>query len=146
LTLSGRGLAHTSPLSGQSTYLRRHRELHTGEALDKRDLTGDLVIYSANAYLIRDARVEDVPELVRLGWANAESWPSGQILVGEIRGVVAAALAVDENRSWIATVPGASSLLAHMHARAVGIRAYRRTPSLADRIRERTGGRVTVNV
>jgi hypothetical protein len=43
-------------------------------------------------------------------------------------------------------VPGAPSLLAHMHARAVGIRAYRQTPSLADRIRERTGGRVTVNV
>lgn len=37
-------------------------------------------MYSANAYLIRDARVEDVPELVRLGWANAESWRSGQIL------------------------------------------------------------------
>jgi hypothetical protein len=103
-------------------------------------------MYSANAYLIRDARVEDVPELVRLGWATAESWPTGQILVGEIRGVVAAALAIDENRSLIATVPGAPSLLAHMHARAAGIRAYRQTPSLADRIRERTGGRVTVNV
>jgi hypothetical protein len=103
-------------------------------------------MYSANAYLIRDARVEDVPELVRLGWATAESWPSGQILVGEIRGVVAAALAVDENRSLMATVPGAPCLLAHMHARAVGIRAYRQTPSLADRIRERTRGRVMVNV
>jgi hypothetical protein len=103
-------------------------------------------MYSANTYLIRDARVEDVPELVRLGWANAESWPSGRILVGEIRGVVAAARAVDENRSLMATVPGASSLLAHMHARAVGIRAYRRTSSLADRIRERTGGWVTVTV
>jgi hypothetical protein len=53
-------------------------------------------MYSANAYPLRDARVEDVPELVRLGWANVESWPSGQILVGEIRGVVAAALAGDE--------------------------------------------------
>jgi hypothetical protein len=103
-------------------------------------------MYSANAYLIRDARIEDVPELVRLGWTNAESWPSGQILVGEIRGVVAAALAVDENRTLIATVAGAPSLLAHMHARAVGIRAYKRTPALADRIRERTGGRATVTV
>jgi hypothetical protein len=103
-------------------------------------------MYSANAYLIRDARVDDVPELVRLGWASAESWPSGQILVGEIRGVVAAALAVDENRSLTATVPGAPVLLAHMHARAAGILAYRQTPSLADRIRERIGGRVTVTV
>jgi hypothetical protein len=103
-------------------------------------------MYSANAYLIRDARIEDVPELVRLGWADPESWPSGQILVGEIGGVVAAALAVDENRSLMATVPGAPSLLAHMHARAAGIRAYKQTPSLADRIRERTGRRVTVNV
>jgi hypothetical protein len=59
---------------------------------------------------------------------------------------VAAALAIDENRSLIATVPGAPSVLAHMHARAAGIRAYRQTPSLADRIRERTGRRVPVNV
>jgi hypothetical protein len=88
-------------------------------------------MYSANAYLIRDARLEDVPELVRLGWATAESWPSGQILVGEIRGVVAAALAVDEKRSLMATVPGAPSLLAHMRARAAGIRAYRQTPPIA---------------
>jgi hypothetical protein len=77
-------------------------------------------MYSANVYRIRDARVEDAPELVRLGWATAESWPGGQILVGEIRGVVAAALAVDEDRSLMANVPGAPSLLAHMHARAVG--------------------------
>jgi hypothetical protein len=117
----------------------------TGEVLDNA-AHRRFAVYSANAYLIRDAGVEDVPELVRLGWATAESWPSGQILVGEIRGVVAAALAVDENRSLMATVPGAPSLLAQMHARAVGIRAYRQTPSLADRIRERTGGRVTVNV
>jgi hypothetical protein len=87
-----------------------------------------------------------VPGLVRLGWANAETWPNDQILVGEIRGVVAAALGVDENGSLIATVPGAPSLIAHMHARAAGIRAHKRMPSLADRIRERTGGRVTVTV
>jgi hypothetical protein len=103
-------------------------------------------MYSANAYLIRDARLEDVPELVRLGWASEESWPSGQILVGEIRGVIAAALAVDENRALMAAVSGAPSLLAHMRARAVGIVAYRRTPSLADRIRERTRQRVMLNV
>jgi hypothetical protein len=56
-------------------------------------------MFSATAYVIRDARVEDVPELVRLGWATEEDWPTGQILVGEIHGVVAAALAIDENRS-----------------------------------------------
>jgi hypothetical protein len=103
-------------------------------------------MYSANAYLIRDARIEDVPELVRLGWTTEESWPSGQILVGEIRGVVAAALAVDENRALIAAVPGAPMVLAHMRARAMGIQAYRETPSLADRIRERMRPRVTMNV
>ena len=94
-------------------------------------------MFSATAYVIRDARVDDVPELVRLGWATSEDWPSGQILVGEIHGVVAAALAIDENRAVMASVQGAPRVLAHMRARAAGIVAHRRTPSVADRIRER---------
>ena len=103
-------------------------------------------MYSANAHVIRHACLADVPELVRLGWASEESWPSGQILVGEIRGVVAAALAVDENRALVAAVSGAPLLLVHMRLRATGIHAYRQTPSLADRIRERTNQRVMLNV
>ena len=94
-------------------------------------------MYSATAYVIRDVRVDDVPELVRLGWSTSEDWPTGQILVGEILGVVAAALAIDENRAVAADVAGAPYLLAHMRARAAGILAYRETPSVADRIRER---------
>lgn len=103
-------------------------------------------MYSANAYVIRDARVEDVPELVRLGWATEEDWPPGQILVGEIRGVVAAALAIEENRALTAAVSGAPYLLANMRARAAGILAHRRTPSLADRIRKQMRPRVTLAV
>jgi hypothetical protein len=56
-------------------------------------------MFSATAYVIRDARVTDVPELVRLGWATEQDWPRGRIVVGEILGVIAAALAVDENRA-----------------------------------------------
>ena len=99
-------------------------------------------MFSATAHLIRDVRVADVPELVRLGWESEADWPTGQILVGEINGVVAAALAVDENRSLVASLPGAPFLLAHMRARAAGIQAHRRTPSVADRIRERMGQRL----
>ena len=93
-------------------------------------------MFSANAYLIRDARVDDVPELVRLGRATEELWPSGDILVGEIRGVVAAALAIDSGRAVTAEVARAPQLLAHMRARAAGIKAHRATPDLAERIRE----------
>lgn len=103
-------------------------------------------MYSANAYVIRDVRVDDVPELVRLGWTTSEEWPSGQILVGEIDGVVAAALAIEENRALTAAVAGAPYLLAHMRARAAGIQAYKRTPSVADRIRERMAPRVALRV
>lgn len=103
-------------------------------------------MFSATAYAIRDARVDDVPELVRLGWASEQEWPSGHILVGEIRGVVAAALALDEGRSVAADVPGAGRLLAHMRARAAGIQAHKRTPSVADRIRERMRTRVVLDV
>jgi hypothetical protein len=101
-------------------------------------------MFSANAFVIRDARVDDVPELVRLGWATSEEWPTGQILVGEIHGVVAAALAIDENRAVAAELPAASRLLAHMRARAAGIEAYKRTPAVADRIRERMRRQVAV--
>ena len=101
-------------------------------------------MYSATAYAIRDIRVDDVPELVRLGWTTSEDWPTGQILVGEILGVVAAALAIDENRAVSSDVAGAPYLLAHMRARAAGILAYRETPAVADRIRERMSPGVAV--
>jgi hypothetical protein len=94
-------------------------------------------MFSANAYVIRNARADDVPELVRLGWSTEELWPSGAILVGEIDGVVGAGLAIDENRAVAADLPRAPQLLAHMRARAAGIQAHKRTPSVADRIRER---------
>jgi hypothetical protein len=103
-------------------------------------------MYSVTTFTIRDASPHDVPELVRLGWSTEDAWPSGQILVGEIGGVVAAALAIDEDRCVVADVPGASYLLAHMRARGAGIQAFRRTPSLADRIRERLGRHITVSV
>ena len=101
-------------------------------------------MYSATAYAIRDIRVDDVPELVRLGWATSEEWPTGQILVGEIGGVVAAALAIDENRAISSSIPRSPNLLAHMRARAAGILAHKRTPSVADRIRERMSPEVAV--
>jgi hypothetical protein len=101
-------------------------------------------MFSATTYVIRDARVIDVPELVRLGWATSEDWPTGRILVGEIHGVVAAGLAIDENRAVAAQLPGAPRLLAHMRARAAGIQAYQRTPAVADRIREQMRRRLAV--
>jgi len=99
-------------------------------------------MYSASAYVIRDIRVDDVPELVRLGWATEEDWPTGHILVGELHGVVAAALAIDENRAVTTSVAAAPFLLAHLRARAAGIKAYETTPSVAERIRERMRRRV----
>lgn len=103
-------------------------------------------MYSATAFVIRDARVADVPELVRLGWSTQQEWPSGQILVGEIGGVVAAAFAIDENRAVTADVERAPYVLAHMRARAAGILAHRRTPSVAERIRERMRDAVPADV
>jgi hypothetical protein len=94
-------------------------------------------MFSATSFVIRPARVDDVPELVRLGWSTEEQWPSGEILVGEIDGVVGAGLAIDENRAVAADVPRAPQLLTHMRARAAGIKAHRATPDVAERIRER---------
>jgi hypothetical protein len=94
-------------------------------------------VFAANAYVIRDARLADVPELVRLGWATDGDWPAGQILIGEIGGLLAAAFAIDGNRSLAARVDHAPQLLAQMRARAAGIVAYREEPVVAERIRVR---------
>jgi hypothetical protein len=94
-------------------------------------------VFSATAYVIRSASIADVPELVRLGWADHHDWPCGRILVGDIRSVVGAALAIDENRTLAAELPGVAHLLAHLRARAAGIRAHRDMPCLADRLRPR---------
>jgi hypothetical protein len=99
-------------------------------------------MFSATSFVIRPARVDDVPELVRLGWSTEEQWPSGEILVGEIDGVVGAGLAIDENRAVAADVPRAPQLLTHMRARAAGIKAHRAAPDVAERIRERMHDRV----
>ena len=45
-----------------------------------------------------------------------------------------------------ADVAGAPYLLAHMRARAAGILAYRETPSVADRIRERMSDGIALGV
>lgn len=94
-------------------------------------------MFSATNFVIRYAGPADVPELVRMGWSTAETWPKGHVIVGEIAGVVAAALAIDENRAVLASIPGAPQLLAQVRARATGVRAYRQMPSVADRIRAR---------
>jgi hypothetical protein len=99
-------------------------------------------MYAQNTYVIRQAGLADVPRIARLGWLYDDTWPSGRILVGELDGVVAAALAVDENRAVCASMPGAPLLLAHLRARAAGLLALGRTPSLEDRIRERIGVRL----
>jgi hypothetical protein len=94
-------------------------------------------VYSATAFVIRPARLYDVPALAQLGWTDQNCWPDGPILVGEIRGEVGAALAIEENRAVIAALPGAPRLLAQMRARAAALQASWRTPSVADRIRAR---------
>ena len=77
-------------------------------------------MFAQNTYVIRTARLADVPRIARLGWLYDDTWPRGPILVGELEGTVAAALAVDENRAVCAAVPGAALLLAHLRARAAG--------------------------
>ena len=101
-------------------------------------------MYTANTFTIHLARPEDTAALERLGWAD--DWPEGDILVGEIDGVVAAALAVDEQRAVFGAGQGVPYLLGHLRARAAGIQAARGAPSVAERIRERMTRRERVLV
>jgi hypothetical protein len=53
---------------------------------------------SANTYVIRPARPADRPALRRLAFLASANALRGQILVGEIDRVVAAAMSLDEDR------------------------------------------------
>jgi hypothetical protein len=94
------------------------------------------MMLSSNAFVIRLATDADALILRRLAMKSRQAPLAGLILVGEIKGQVAAAISLTDNRR-IAD-PGLSTdrLLIHLHARAAGERAYLREPDVAKRMLE----------
>ena len=101
-------------------------------------------MFSATAFVIRDARVDDVPELVRLGWATRRTGRPARS--SSARSTASSPPPSPSTRTApsSADMTAAPRLLAHMRARAAGIQAYKRTPSVADRFREQMRRRIAV--
>ena len=90
----------------------------------------------ANAYDIRQATEADAVALDRLAALDSQRPLSGPVLVAEIGGSPAAAISLTEDR--VVADPFQYTAVARrgLRMRADALRAYERTPSLAERIRE----------
>jgi hypothetical protein len=93
------------------------------------------LMFAANTYLIRPAREADEPALRRLAFLDSSRPLIGRILVGEIDGVPAAAISLDERRTIADPFQRSGALRTHLRLRADALEAYAREPSLADRLR-----------
>ena len=90
---------------------------------------------SATAYGIRPAREADAPALRRLAFLDDQEPLTGSVLLGEVDGLPAAAISVDERRIVADPAYDAGLLRIHLRVRAAAQTAYQRTPALEDRIR-----------
>ena len=92
-------------------------------------------MFPANNHVIRLAGDADYDALERLAQLDSASPLEHPILVGEIRGHVAAAIDLDERRTIANPFEPTARLRAQLQARAAAFDATARTPDVADRIR-----------
>ena len=100
-------------------------------------------MFSATAYTIRLATLDDDPELRRLAEIDSlEPLGSGPVLVGELDGTPQVALSLADGRAIANPFLATAHLLALVRMRAGALGAYERTPSLSERIRAALSGAV----
>ncbi|HET8952151.1 MAG TPA: hypothetical protein VFN44_16640 [Solirubrobacteraceae bacterium] len=92
-------------------------------------------MYPANSHVIRLAGDADEAALERLARLDSAEPLQHPILVGEVRGRVAAAIDLDERRTVADPSQPTAHLRAILRARAAGIEAAAREPDVAERIR-----------
>jgi hypothetical protein len=92
-------------------------------------------MYPANSNVIRLAGDADEAALERLAEIDSARPLEHPILVGEIRGQVAAAIDLDERRTIADPFQRTAQLRSQLRARAAAFDASARTPDVVDRIR-----------
>ena len=97
-------------------------------------------MFPANIHNIRTATPADEHALRRLARAADRTPLAGRIVVGEVRGQIAAAFSRDENRALEDTALAPAYLTTLLRLRAEGIAAYEREPDLAVRVAEALRG------
>jgi hypothetical protein len=100
-------------------------------------------MFGSNTYTIRLATPDDAAALRRLARLDSQGpLPAGPVLVGELEGHPEAALSLVDGRVISNPFLPTAQLLTHVRIRAGALRAYERTPSLADRVRAALAGAV----
>jgi len=92
-------------------------------------------MYSANAYVIRQATEVDEGALHRLAGLDSQRPISGPALIGEIDGVPAAAVSLSDGRTIADPFQPTDVLRQLLRMRHGALLAYSRTPSLPERLR-----------
>ena len=92
-------------------------------------------MYAANTYKIRMATDDDAEALRRLAELDSQRPLGGRIMIGELDGAPAAALSLSTSRTIADPFRPTAHLVASMRARAGGIIAVERKPSLRERLR-----------
>jgi hypothetical protein len=92
-------------------------------------------MYPADTYAIRRTTEADEPSLRRLAELDSQRPLDGPALIGEIRGLPAAAVSLTDGRVIADPFKTTVHLRQMLRMRFDGFRAYSRTPSVADRIR-----------
>lgn len=85
-------------------------------------------------FTIRTARPEDADALRRLAALDSQSPIDGPVLVGELDGEIAAAVATDGRRAVADPFRPTAQLMAYLRVRAGAARAVAAQPSLRERL------------
>jgi hypothetical protein len=91
-------------------------------------------MFGPNSYAIRRARAADATALMRLAALDSQPVPYGDLLIGEIDGVPAAAISLTDTRAIADPFKRTAALVTILHMRLEALRAFERTPSLRERV------------
>lgn len=91
-------------------------------------------MFPANAHCIRLADPADAPMLRRLAYLDEQEPLAGRVLVGELDGLPAAALSIEERRIVADPFQASGQLRVPLRLRAAAIEAHERTPSVGERM------------
>jgi hypothetical protein len=92
-------------------------------------------MYPTNAFVIRQSTEDDAPALHRLAELDSTRPLVGPALIGEIGGLPAAAVSLNDGRVIADPFQATAVLRQLLRMRFGALQAYSRTPSLTERLR-----------
>ena len=96
-------------------------------------------MYSANAYVIRQATIDDQRTLERLAALDSQRPLSGRALIGEIDGTPAAAISLADGRVVADPFKSTAQLLPVLMMRRRSLLAFAQRPTVRERVKAGMG-------